>query len=61
MDALPDQAFAEVDDEAQPEIAEPQVREDLRLEQAIVRDRRLALDDDTLVDEQVETSAAGRV
>jgi hypothetical protein len=29
MDALPHQAFAEVDDEAQPEITEAQVGEDL--------------------------------
>jgi hypothetical protein len=58
VDALPHQALAEVDHEAQPEIAEPQVGEDLRLEQAIVGDRRLAFDDDTLVDEQVETKSS---
>jgi hypothetical protein len=36
MDALSHQAFAEVDDQAQLEIAEPQIGEDLCLEQAIV-------------------------
>ena len=35
MDALPHQSLAEIDDEREPEIAEPQVGESLRFEQAI--------------------------
>ena len=54
MDALPHLPLTEIDNEREPEIAEAQVGESLRFEQAIVSNGRLALHDDTIVDQQVQ-------
>jgi hypothetical protein len=50
MNALSHLSLAEIDDEREPEIAEAQVGESLRFEQAVVGNGRLALHDNTIVD-----------
>ena len=54
MDTLPHSHLAKVDNDRELEIREPQVGEGLRFEYSVVRDRGLALDDDSLAYEQIE-------
>ena len=61
MGALPHLPLAEMNDEREPETAEAQVGESLRFERAVVGDGRLALHDDTIVDQQVQAKVGGQL
>jgi len=60
MDAVFYQALVEIYDESEVEMEQAQVGESLRFEHGIVGDARLALDDDTLVDQQIEAKIGGQ-